>query len=73
MSALSTGNRKARPVTQTLRAIPVRLKPKKSGDPEIIITAVLAEEEEYPPKGEKPIRWILLVTLEVTTLEPLNP
>lgn len=62
------GNRKARRVSQTLRAIPVQLKPKKSGDPIITVTAVLAEEE-HPPKGEKPIRWILLTSLEATTLE----
>lgn len=62
------GNRQARRVTQTLRAIPVQLKPKKRGDPILTVTAILAEEE-YPPKGEKQIRWILLTSLEVTTLE----
>lgn len=62
------GNRQARRVTQTLRAISVELKAKKSGDQTIAVTAVLAEEE-YPPKGEKPIRWILLTSMEVTTLE----
>lgn len=62
------GERKARRVTQTLRAIPVQLKPKKKGDLALTVTAILAEEE-YPPKGEKPIRWILLTSLEITTLE----
>lgn len=62
------GNRKARRVIQTLRAIPVQLKPKKSTDPIITVTAILAEEEQ-PPEGQKPIRWILLTSLEVTTLE----
>jgi len=61
-------NRKARQVTQTLRAIAVQLKPKKSGDPIITVTTILAEEE-HPPKGEKPIRWILLSSMEVSTLE----
>ena len=61
-------NRKARQVTQTLRAVPIQLKPKKAQGTVITVTVIQAEEE-HPPKGEKPICWILLTSLEVTTLE----
>lgn len=48
-------NRKARPVTQTLRAIPVLLSPAEKGLPMVTLTALLAREE-HPPRSEKPIQ-----------------
>ena len=62
------GNRKARSVTQTLRTISIPLSPSKDGLPVVTVTAILAQEE-LPPKGEKPIQWILLTNLTVQTLE----
>jgi len=62
------GNRKARPVTQTLRAISVPISPPKKGFPIVTVTAILAEEE-HPPKGEKPIQWILLTNRTIQTHE----
>ena len=61
-------NRKARPVTQTLRAISVPLSPPVKGRPVVTVTALLAEEE-HPPQGEKPIQWILLTNRTVETLD----
>jgi hypothetical protein len=61
-------NRKSRSVTQTLRAISIPLSPTKKGLPVITVTAILAQEE-LPPKGEKPLQWILLTNLTVQTLE----
>jgi hypothetical protein len=34
----------------------------------VTVTAILAQEE-HPPRGEKPIQWILLTNLTVQTLE----
>ena len=62
------GHRKARPVTQTLRAISVPLSPTEKGLAPVTVTAILAQEE-HPPKGEAPIQWILLTNLAVHTLE----
>jgi len=62
------GNRKARSVTQTLRAIAIPLTPTEKGLPAVTVTAILAQEEN-PPQGEKPIQWILLTNLTVRTLE----
>ena len=61
-------NRKARPVTQTLRAISVPLSPAEKGLPGVTVTAILAQEE-HPPRGEEPIQWILLTNRTVQTLE----
>lgn len=60
--------RKARRVTQTLRVVRVPLTPPKKGQPVTEVTAILAEEE-YPPKGQDPVHWILLTNLKVETLE----
>ncbi len=60
-------NRKARQVTQTLRAVSLTLAPKK-GLPPVTLTAIQAKEER-PPKGERPVQWILLTNLAVETLE----
>ncbi len=60
-------NRKARPVTQTLRIATISLPRTKEGLP-VVITAILAQEEN-PPKGEKPIQWTLLTNRTVDTLE----
>ena len=61
-------NRKARVVTQTLRAISTVLSPTEKGFPALAVTAILAREEQ-PPPGQKPIQWILLTNLPVQTLE----
>ena len=64
----STHSRKCQPVTQRLKAVRVNLRPpkKKSHLPSVAVTVILAEEVR-PPKGEKPITWILLTNLSVTT------
>ena len=64
----STHSRKCQPVTQHLKAVRVNLRPpkKKAHLPSIAVTVVLAQEVR-PPKGEKPITWILLTNLPVTT------
>jgi len=62
------GQRKARAVTQTLRAITVTLQPTEQGLPAVRVTAIQAREE-HPPQGEKPIQWILLTNQAVQTLE----
>ena len=61
-------NRKARLVTQTLRAICVPLSPTEKGLPVVTVTAILAQEE-HPPQGEQPIQWILLTNRTVQTPE----
>ena len=63
--------RSARTVTQQVRFGTITLKPTSSSHanlPDIIVTAVLAREEN-PPAGEEPIQWLLFTTRKVTTLE----
>jgi len=60
--------RKARPVTQTLRAVSVPISPPQKGQPVVTVTAILAREEK-PPQGEEPVQWILLTNRTVATLE----
>jgi len=59
--------RKARLVTQTLRAISVPLTPPKAGQPLVTVTAILAREENSP-QGEAPVEWILLTNRSARTL-----
>ncbi len=67
----ATDTRKARHITQTLQAVRVTLKapyrPVQSL-PDVEVTALLAQEEN-PPAGEEPIRWLLLTSLPVDTAE----
>ena len=64
----STHSRQRKPVTQRLKAVRVNLRAptKKAQLPSVDVTVILAEEVR-PPKGEKPITWILLTNLPVTT------
>ncbi len=55
-------------MTQTLRIARVPLTPPQKGRPVIEITAILADEEQ-PPAGQDPIRWILLTNLDVHSLD----
>ena len=61
-------NREARTVIQTLRAISVPISPPKAGLPIVTVTAILAQEE-HPPRGKKPVQWILMTNLTIRTLE----
>jgi hypothetical protein len=63
--------RAAREVCQTVRAMKVTLRPPDRADRKpgpVTCWAVLAEEAN-PPEGEEPIRWLLLTSKPVTTLE----
>lgn len=63
--------RSARSVRQVIRAMKITPRPpdRKGGKlKEVSFWAVLAEETN-PPAGEEPIRWLLLTSKEVTTLE----
>jgi len=66
----STHSRKRKPVTQRLKAVRVSLRPpkKKARLPPVDVTVILAEELR-PPQGEKPITWVLLTNLPITTSE----
>jgi hypothetical protein len=64
-------SRTARTVCQTIRAMKITPRPPARKDrklPEVSFWAVLAEETN-PPAGEDPVRWVLLTSKEVTTLE----
>lgn len=64
-------HRTARLVTQEVRAMEITPRPpwRTEGKlPEVTFSAVLAEEAN-PPEGEDPIRWLLLTSKPVTTLE----
>lgn len=66
-----TPKRPAREVTQTLRATRVTIKApdgKAKRQRAVTVTAVLAKEPK-PPKGQKPVHWLLLTTLPVETFE----
>lgn len=63
--------RKARPVTQEIRAIKLLLKPpyrKEKKLPEVTVNIVMANEINTP-KGLKPIKWLLLTSLPIDTQE----
>lgn len=63
--------RSARTVRQVLRAMRITPRPpeRKGGKlKEVSFRAILAEET-HPPTGEEPIRWLLLTSKEVTSLE----
>lgn len=63
--------RSARTVRQMVRAMKITPRPpqRRNGKLEqVSFWAVLAEESD-PPAGEEPIRWLLLTSKEVTTLE----
>jgi hypothetical protein len=63
--------RSAREVRQRVRAMRITPRaPFRRGTtlPEVSFWAVLAEEID-PPPGEEPLRWLLLTSLEVTTLK----
>lgn len=63
--------RSARTVRQVVRAMKITPRPpyRKGGKlKEVSFWAILAEETD-PPAGEDPIRWLLLTSKEVTTLE----
>lgn len=64
-------HRSARTVHQVVRAMKITPRPpgRKGGKlEEVSFWAILAEETD-PPAGEEPIRWLLLTSKEVTTLE----
>lgn len=64
--------KKSRAAILSLRASRMTLKPPKRERSAALMpvemTVILAEEEN-PPKGEKPIQWLLMTDLEVDTLE----
>lgn len=63
----ATKGRKARKVTQTIRAQKLKIKIPQSCQAKLTsfwINVVIAIEED-PPEGEKPISWILLTTLPI--------
>jgi hypothetical protein len=63
--------RSARTVHQEVRAMQITPRPpyrKGSKLPRVTFWAVLAEERD-PPAGEDPVRWLLLTSKPVTTLE----
>jgi len=63
--------RSARTVRQVVRAMKITPRPpqRRGGKlEEVSFWAVLAEESD-PPAGEEPLRWLLLTSKEVTTLE----
>jgi hypothetical protein len=67
----ATAKREARRVQQELRVAEVTLKAPHRSDrtlPDITVTAVLAREIN-PPKGEKPVEWLLLTSVPVKTAE----
>lgn len=69
----ASGKRKARQVKQTIRAIPVTLKPparaiKGYSLPPATINAVYAKEEN-PPEGETAIEWLILTCLPISSFE----
>lgn len=66
----SSHTRKRKSVTQSIKAIRVNLQApnRKSQLPALDVTVVMAQELN-PPKGEKPITWMLVTNLEVITLE----
>lgn len=64
-------HRSARTVHQVVRTMKITPRPpgRKGGKlEEVTFSAILAEETD-PPVGEEPIRWLLLTSKEVTTLE----
>lgn len=64
-------SRKGRTVCQTIRAMKITPRPparKGKKMKEVSFWAILADET-HPPAGQDPIRWILLTSKEVTTLE----
>lgn len=64
-------SRSGRTVRQTIRAMKITPRPpERKGKKlkEVSFWAILAEETD-PPEGEDPIRWVLLTSKEVTTLE----
>jgi hypothetical protein len=64
-------SRSGRTVRQTIRAMKITPRPPERKDKklkEVSFWAILAEEAD-PPVGEDPIRWVLLTSKEVTTLE----
>jgi hypothetical protein len=65
-----TEKRKAQRITQSLRAVRVKLKaPYRPGGlklPHVEVTALLAQELD-PPAGAEPVEWLLLSSLPVTT------
>jgi len=61
------GGRAARQVRQRVYARRITL-PKRSGFPEIEVTAILTREEN-PPPGEKPLEWRLLTNRQAAILE----
>lgn len=66
-----TPERAGRVVTQTLRTTQVTLKaPQRTGKKlaPVTLSAILAEEQ-HPPAGAKPLRWLLLTSLPVDTRE----
>jgi hypothetical protein len=63
--------REARQATMEVRSIPVRLRPPWRPGlklPEVELTAVMVCEKN-PPDGQEPIRWVLLTSLKVKTIE----
>jgi len=63
--------REAHTVRQEIRAMEITPRPpQRKGQklPKVTFWAVLAEETD-PPPGEEPVRWLLLTSKEITTLE----
>lgn len=64
-------SRSAREVHQTIRALKLTPRPpaRLGGKPAAVSFWALLAEETAPPAGEEPLRWLLLTSKEVTTLE----
>ena len=63
--------REAHTVRQEIRAMEITPRPPQRKGlklPKVTFWAVLAEETD-PPPGEEPVRWLLLTSKEITTLE----
>jgi len=68
-----TGKRRARTAVCAVRFRAVLLRPPRHADagvPKVPVRVwVVAVEEANPPAGEDPVRWVLLATWPITTLE----
>lgn len=63
-----TEKRKARKVTQELKAVRIKLTPTRSGKDKIEVNAVMAIEKD-PPKGETPLMWVFITSLSIKTFK----
>lgn len=65
------GDRLARPVEQELKAVRLKLTPKRSDKPKVMINAVMAIES-HPPENEPPLVWIFITSLPIKTFDEVQ-